>query len=67
MRDVGVPDGGEGGRQRGPMVAAQQPAPVGQADPVGLEGHDMVVSDQPQHPSQRVRVGADGRGQLRHW
>ena len=48
------------------MVSAQQPAPVGQADPVTLEGHDVVVGDQPQHPPERVLVGADGRCQLRH-
>jgi hypothetical protein len=63
--DVGVPDGGEGGLERGRVVPAQQPAPVGQADPVTVEGHDLVVGDQPQHPRQRVLVGADGRGQLR--
>jgi hypothetical protein len=47
------------------MVAAQQPAPVGQADLVLAEGHDVVVGDQPQHPPQRVLVGADGGGQFR--
>jgi hypothetical protein len=66
MGDVGVPDGGEGGLERGWMVSAQQPAPVGQADPVPLEGHDVVVGDQPQHPPERVLVGANGGCQLRH-
>jgi hypothetical protein len=47
------------------MVAAQQPAPVGQADLVVLQGHDVVVGDQPQHPPQRVLVSADGGGQFR--
>jgi hypothetical protein len=46
------------------MVPAQQPAAVGQADPVTLEGHDVVVGDQSQHPPERVGVGADGRCQL---
>jgi hypothetical protein len=66
MGDVGGPDRGEGGRQRGPMIWAQQPAAAGQADPVTLEGHDVVVGDQPQHPPERVGVGADGSCQLRH-
>jgi hypothetical protein len=66
MGDVGVPDRGEGGLERGRMVAAQQPTPVGQADPVTLEGHDVVDGDQSQHPPERVLVGADGGGQLRH-
>ena len=44
--------------------AAQQPAAVGQADPVTLQGHDVVVGDQPQHPPERVLVGADGCCQL---
>jgi hypothetical protein len=48
------------------MVAAQQPAPVGQADPVTLDGYDVVVGDQPQHPPERVGVGADGCCELRH-
>jgi hypothetical protein len=47
------------------MIAAQQPASAGQADPVTLQGHDLVVGDQPQHPPQRVLVGADGYCQLR--
>jgi hypothetical protein len=46
------------------MVPAQQPTPVGQPGPVTLEGHDLVVGDQPQHPPERVMVGADGGGQL---
>ena len=66
MDDVGGPDGGEGGLERGRMVSAQQPAPFGQADPVPLEGHDVVVGDQPQHPPERVLVGASGCGQLRY-
>jgi hypothetical protein len=49
------------------MVAAQQPAPVGQADPVPLDGHDVVVGDQPQHPPERVGVSGDHDCQLRHW
>jgi hypothetical protein len=32
MDNVGDPDGGEGGRQRGRMVSAQQPASAGEAD-----------------------------------
>jgi hypothetical protein len=48
------------------MVPAQQPTPVGQADPVTLEAHDVVVADQPQHPPQRVGVGGDRGGQLHH-
>jgi hypothetical protein len=51
------------------MISAQQPAAAGEADPVPLEGHDVVVGDQSQHPPERVGVGADGRGQLwyRQW
>jgi hypothetical protein len=48
------------------MVTAQQPTPVGQADPVPLQGHDLVIGDQPQHPTERVLVGADGCGKLGH-
>jgi hypothetical protein len=66
MDDVGGPDGGEGGRQRGQMIWAQQPTAVGEADPVTVEGHDVVVGHKPQHPVQRVLVSADGGGQLRH-
>ena len=44
--------------------SAQQPTPIGQADPVLLEGHDVVVGHQPQHPPERVLVGTDGDGPL---
>jgi hypothetical protein len=64
MDNVGGPDGGEGGLKRGRMIWAQQPPPAGQADPVTLEGHDVVVGDQPQHPAERVLVSADGHCQL---
>jgi hypothetical protein len=48
------------------MVPAQQPAAAGQADLAALDGHDLVVGDQSQHPPQRILVGADGRCQLGH-
>ena len=47
------------------MVPAQQAASVGQRDPVLLNGHDPMISQQPQHASQRVLVGIDGRCQFR--
>ena len=46
------------------MIWAQQPARVGQADPVTSKVTMLVVGDQPQHPPERVLVGADGRCQL---